>query len=186
MHHLILGPTGFGKSTVLWHLIREAQRAGRIALVLDQFAGTNWPGLGGPLLRVRSDAGEFLDLVTRSRNCLVAMDEAGDADVRREVDEINRKGRKWGHLCATAPHRPKLVGPTVRYMCQGGVLWCFRISPLIARTLEEEYGTLGFERAVGLPYYTCLRWDLRDVDQPPTLIRTTPMPDTPMADPSTS
>jgi hypothetical protein len=114
-HKLVLGFGGYGKSTLLRTMIRNAQAQGRDALILDP----NLDDWGVSPDNVTVDADEFMWRAKRSRNALLIVDEAGEMLNRdRSYRWIITRSRHNGHLAVLSSHMATDIIPVMRRMPQ--------------------------------------------------------------------
>jgi len=125
--------TESGKTTLAKTLASRYQKAGFTCIVLDAI-GDNWP-----TEYVYNDKDLFLDVVKRSRRCMVFIDEAGEAVGRydSEMFWLATRGRHYGHSVHFITQRGQQLSPTVRG--QAGYLALFNCSSTDARLLGDEW-----------------------------------------------
>lgn len=133
-HVLILGMTESGKTTLATELARNYQANGFNVIVLDAMLDPRWPGE-----HVYTDKGQFLDVVTNSRRCMVFVDEAGEAvgQYEKEMFWLATRGRHAGHSCHFITQRAQQLSPTVRL--QASYLGLFNCGASDARLLSDEW-----------------------------------------------
>ena len=119
-HMLILGGTEQGKSTFARKLHDQYKKAGQKTLVLDSIDYQAWNGDFAT-----DDPDAFLKTFWDSRNCMVFVDEAGDAVGRYDQAMIQTatKGRHWGHCVHFISQRSQQLSATVRAQCSQIVLF---------------------------------------------------------------
>jgi len=113
-HCLILGMTESGKTSLAKKQIEHYKAKGISTIVLDPLADPNWQAEF-----ITDDADEFLDTFWESRQCMVFIDEAGDA-VGRYDEAMNKtatRGRHWGHSVHYLSQRGTMLSRTIRDQC---------------------------------------------------------------------
>jgi len=125
--------TESGKTTLATKLAQRYEAEGFGVLVLDAMRDPRWPG------QVFTDRDEFLDVVTRSRRCMVFVDEAGEAvgQYERQMFWLATRGRHAGHSCHFITQRAQQLSPTVRL--QASYLGLFNCGASDARLLSDEW-----------------------------------------------
>ncbi len=145
-HKLVLGLTGFGKSTLLRRLIAQAWAQGVASLVIDPNLEGDW-GPGAKF--ITDDPAEYLDIAKRSTSCLLIVDEAGEMLKRDpEYRWVVTRSRHFGHVAVLSSHFATDILPVMRNQCVEAFV--FRQSIDAAKVLARQYADRLFERAPGL------------------------------------
>jgi hypothetical protein len=138
-HSLIFGMTESGKTTLGTRLAHYYQDNERGVIILDEMCDPRWmsekrqalmrrdPGVWRaqelmgelPPFRQFSDPDEFLDVFWDSKNCMVFIDESGDAVGKYDqaMQRTATKGRHWGHSLHYISQRGAQLNRTVRDQC---------------------------------------------------------------------
>lgn len=112
---LIVGMTESGKTTLARKLSHDAKARGTGVIVLDTL---NDPGWAADFQT--SDPDEFIEILWRSQNCAVFIDEAGDSVGRfnTAMEQTATRGRHFGHNCHYISQRHAQLSKTVRDQCR--------------------------------------------------------------------
>ena len=126
--------TESGKTTLAKQLAQEASKRGLGTIVLDPLADPEWRAH----FQTRN-AGEFLDVVKRSKSCAVFVDESGENVGRYDTQMhwLATRGRHYGHICHFISQRGQQISKTVRDQC--GRLYLFNCSLTDAKMLADEW-----------------------------------------------
>lgn len=131
-HSLILGMTESGKTTFSKRLVKAYFSAGWSIIVLDPMSDPEWtpwtPESANPDKKrfyQTSDPNEFLRVFWKSKQCMVFIDEAGDAVGRYDLamQQTATKGRHFGHSMHYLSQRGTQINRTVRDQCSRLVLF---------------------------------------------------------------
>ena len=134
MHSLIIGTTGSGKTNLAKTLCRKFKQAGKPTLVLDPLMDDEWD-----CDFKTSDKAQFLDVVKHNKQCIIFVDESGQAVGKydEEMAWLATTARHWGHQSIFICQRAQQISKTVRDQCQR--IWIFRVSNGDAKILAEEF-----------------------------------------------
>jgi len=158
-HILILGSTQSGKTTHAKKLIQDYKAKGIKTIVYDKLtADPSWQADF-----VTDDRDEFLSTFWSSQQCMVFIDEAGDAiegmhDTK--MRETATKGRHWGHLVHYISQRATMIPKTIRDQCTH--LFLFTSSLADAKIHADEWNSEELKNASTLKqgeYYHTTRFD---------------------------
>jgi hypothetical protein len=107
--------TESGKSTLAKRLSADAKKRGIGVIVLDPINDPDWHA---DFKTENPD--EFLEILWKSQNCAVFIDEAGDSVGRYDTAMIQTatKGRHWGHNVHFISQRHAQLSVTVRDQCR--------------------------------------------------------------------
>ncbi len=144
-HKLVLGMTGFGKSTLNRQLIAQAwnQQPRVASLVLDPNLEGGW-GEGAQF--VTDNADEYLDIARRSESCLLLVEEAGETLQRdRSYGWIVTRSRHFGHVAVLSTHFATDILPVMRNQCTEAFV--FRQNFDAGKVLARQYADDLFLRA---------------------------------------
>lgn len=144
MHVGVLGMTQSGKTLALKAYIERFKRAGYSSILLDP--------LNDPEFNVdfqTSNQYEFIDMVFKSKNCLVIVDETGEqGKFNIAVSKLATKGRHWGHTCIFAAQKATQVNTLVRD--QWGAVMCFTSGAKSGILLAEEFNCQDLKKCTEL------------------------------------
>lgn len=136
MHTIITGQTGSGKST--WAKAMAARRVsqGGAVLVLDPNFD-DW----GKGCKVFWDRVVFLRAAYKARNCLLIIDEGGEAlsEQQQAMKSLATRSRHLGHDAVFIVHRAKDIRPI--YRTNAGQIFSFHGSPEDGKILAQNWGS---------------------------------------------
>lgn len=164
-HSLIFGMTESGKTTLGKQMAHAYFREDFGVIVLDPMCDPGWkPPQGNELdiewkyqLKKRyyqtDDPEEFLRVFWDSRQCMVFIDEAGDAVGKYDhaMQQTATKGRHWGHCVHFLSQRGAQLSPTVRHQCSH--MFLFTTAKQDAELLAREWNQPELVNASQLPQF---------------------------------
>ena len=123
-----------GKSTLAKRLAESYRANGFKIIVLDPTCANDWPA---DFQTANREA--FIDVVNKSRRCMLFVDEAGEMIGRyaKEMFFLATRARHLGHISHFITQRPKQINPTVRDNCEK--LFLFNVSADSAKELANEF-----------------------------------------------
>lgn len=137
MHTLIVGGTGYGKSTFAKQLAQHASDLGRDVIVLDPMLDTDWPIDAV----ITDDTALFEEKARESLNAWIFIDEGHDSiGATRWNDNLHwlfRYGRHYGHRVTVITQHPTDLPPIVRNQCRR--LITFNIDGDSAYRMSRQY-----------------------------------------------
>lgn len=166
MHRAVVGRTGMGKSRMLRERIIPAWiRQRRPVYVLDpvgQAWGATWQ---------TDDPYLFLEVVQRSRGCVLVIDECDEmlrasGEQERALKYLATRSRNDGHLAYFLAQRLMQIPPSYRNQCSWG--YVFNQVEEDAQEARKLFGEPILEQATTLPPGVC--YHVRPLS-PPTLIK---------------
>ncbi len=144
-HKLVLGVTGYGKSTIIRRIIAKGwDQSPRVAsLVLDPNLEGDW---GDGAHFVTDDPVEYLQVAKESKCCILVVDEAGEMLKRDpEFRWLVTRSRHFGHIAVLSSHFATDILPVMRNQCQEA--YVFKQNLDAAKTLARQYADQLFARA---------------------------------------
>lgn len=117
-------------------------------LVLDPLSDPDWE-----VDFKTKDKDEFLDMVKRSKSCILFIDESGQ-EIGRYNDEmffLATQARHWGHISFFISQRAQALNKTVRDQCSN--LYAFRLSLSDSVILSDQFAQPELKNIVSLPQY---------------------------------
>lgn len=153
MHHLILGATLSGKSTLAKAICEHLYNKGEMTLVLDPILDVKWK-----CDFITRDKIKFRDIVMSNENAFVFIDEAGEiaGQYQSEMHFLATRVRHRGHTSFFICQRATMVSPNVRTQCSH--IYLFRTSKKDAKDLYDEYDYEEILTATRLPKGEFLRF----------------------------
>ena len=141
MHKLILGRSGYGKSSLAKLICAGLTKSQTRTTVLD-VTGDAWPASA-----VTTDPKEYFRLFWETENGVFFVDEGGEVANRKEREMVwtATRGRHQGHTIYFLAHRLKLLDVTLRGQCDE--LFIFGCAKSDAFELADEYGCEALEKA---------------------------------------
>lgn len=129
--------TESGKTTLAKQLCWSYKRNKIKTIVLDPLLTPDW---NSDFQTV--DKYEFLNIVKRSRQCAIFIDESGEmiGKYNDEMHWLATRGRHFGHNCHFIVQRIVQLNKTVRDQCAH--LFCFSVSITDAKLLADDWGKL--------------------------------------------
>lgn len=136
-HTLIIGMTQSGKTSLARKLVQKHRKKGRLILVLDPLLDPAWKTAGATW--VTDDKEKFLDVVFRSTECVIVIDEAGEMIGRYagEMKKLATKSRHYGHDAIFITQRAVDVDKSLRDQC--AEVYAFLVSRRDSEVLAEEF-----------------------------------------------
>lgn len=133
MHTLVVGRTNSGKTWICKKLAAKFKKQGYKILVLDPM------GSGWDCDFITADPKAFLNMVWKSENCILFVDEGGQTIGRfnAEMDRLATQSRHFGHKCFFITQRPKQLSTNVREQCSE--LITFKQSLSTTKDLADEF-----------------------------------------------
>jgi len=155
-HSLILGMTESGKTTLAKSLAAAYRAKGIPVLVLDPLHDPGWE-----CDFKTDDMDEFLHVFWNSRQCMVFIDEAGEAvgQFDKVMHPTATKGRHWGHSVHYISQRGTMIAKTVRDQCSHMML--FATSLADSKIHANEWNREELKTANALKqgeYFHCTRF----------------------------
>lgn len=142
MHHLIVGVTKTGKTTLARHFARELLRHKKKVAVYDPMGTDTLGGDWGEKARVFNDLEKFLEFIhsDEATNYHVFVDEAHHLFGHSHTDNfwMLTQGRHYGLYFYLMTQRPKKVHPDARTNCERAYL--FRLAQDDAKEIGADYG----------------------------------------------
>ena len=144
-HSLILGMTESGKTTLAKRLAAGYKVKGIPVLVLDPLSDPDWE-----CDFITDDVDEFLKVFWASRQCMVFIDEAGEAvgQYDKVMQQTATKGRHWGHSVHYISQRGAMIARTVRDQCSNLMLFTTALQD--AKIHSNEWNKEGLKTANSL------------------------------------
>lgn len=140
MHTLIVGGTGWGKTTYAIQTAHEADAIGRRVLILDPMWDTRWPEEA-----MRTTDPGTLESLARDEEYLNAWifideghDSIGTTRWNTELHWLFRYGRHFGHRVVVITQHPSDLPPIVRGQCRQ--LVSFNLDGVSAQQLGRQFG----------------------------------------------
>ena len=133
-HSLIIGMTESGKTTLAKKMSLHYRQRGIHTIVLDPMYDPNWQASFQT-----ANPHKFLEIVKKSSNCAIFIDESGDIVGRydEEMHWLATKARHWGHNSHFISQRAKQISKTVRDQCS--FLFAFNMSYDDSKELANEF-----------------------------------------------
>jgi hypothetical protein len=142
---MILGMTESGKTTLAKQLAVNLKQKGFKVIVLDPLSDPEWNA------DFQTDEPDvFLNVFWESRQCMVFIDEAGEAvgQYDKVMQRTATKGRHWGHSCHYISQRGTMIARTVRDQCSN--LFLFTSALEDSKTHAVEWNKPELKTASGL------------------------------------
>jgi len=148
---MILGQTMSGKTVTAKTLARDMKKRGMDVLVLDPLKDPSWEADF-----ITDNAGLFMQKVFTTTNCLLIVDESGDAIGKYDTvtHKLATRSRHLGHIAVFCAQRLTQLNPTIRGQCSR--LFLFNSSHSDCVILANEFNEPGLLAATELPPGTCL------------------------------
>jgi len=119
MHSLIVGMTESGKTTLAKNIAFQLMRKKQPVMVLD-ILGSQWPANFQTTNII-----EFMNYVSRVKNCYIFIDEAGEVGkLNKEFYWLATRSRHFGHSVFFITQRSMQLKPIIRGQCQQLFLFC--------------------------------------------------------------
>lgn len=133
-HVLICGMSESGKTTLARGFGGYYRNQGFGVLVLDPLKDPRWQ-----CDFITANQEEFLDVVWKSRRCILMMDEGGKSVGRYNyaMQEVATMGRHWGHSSHFISQDPTQLAPIIRDQCRHVFLFC--ASDRVGKKLADEF-----------------------------------------------
>ncbi len=119
MHSLIVGMTESGKTTLAKNICTKLKQQNQPVMVLD-ILGSKWD-----CNYQTNKINEFMDYVSRVRNCYIFIDESGEVGkLNKEFYWLATRSRHYGHSVFFITQRSLQLKPIIRAQCKQLFLFC--------------------------------------------------------------